>query len=411
MRVTSLFNQMLAVDGVWIVGVEFVEGGLVVDVRRRRTLHQCPCGRLVRSRYDRSSRKWRHIDVGGTRLWLRAEISRIWCPDCQRVRTENVEWARPGARHTVDFEDMVAWLAQRMDKTSISVLMRCSWEAVHAIIERVVDERIDSRRLDELFRIGVDEISYKKGRHFLTVVSDHDSGRVVWIGQGNRRDTLEQFYTELGPQRCAQLQAVTMDCGAAYIGATRACAPHAIVCFDQFHIIKWANEALDATFRAGQIPTVKAQMQKSRNNRAWFQARFVLRAARERLKPQQEKFLSVIRSERRELHRAYLMKEELRDLYRIIEPVNAHDYLQRWIARAKRSGIKPFINLADRLTRYLDGIVAAVENGLSNGRAEGINTKIRVIQRRGYGHTNPRTLASMIYLCCSGITIKLPTGT
>lgn len=408
-RITTAFNRLLAVPGASVVGVAFTDEGLVVDLRRRARLHRCPCGVKVAGRYDRSLRKWRHIDLGLTRVWLRAELARIWCPDCQRVRSEQVPWARPNARHTRDFEDMVAWLAQRMDKTALATLMRCSWEAVAAIVTRFVAANIDHTRLEELYRIGVDEVSYKRGHRYLTVVANHDTGKVVWVGTGRSRATMESFYDELGPERTARLQAVTMDGGTAFIAATKAKAAHATICFDAFHVIKWANEALDQAFRSSKIPAVTAQMRQARNNAPWRKARYVLRAGRQNLKREHKQLLATIRSEREELYHAYLLKEELRDLFQIIEPDQAEAYLRDWIRRTGDSPLPALRSLGTKILRHFDGIVAAVKLGLSNSRSEGINTKVRVIQRRGYGHPNPVSLAAMIYLCCSGLETSLPT--
>jgi transposase len=408
-RVTTAFNRLLQLDGASVADVAFIDEGVVIGVRRRARLHRCPCGSRVAGRYDRSVRRWRHVDLGVIKVWLEAELARIWCPVCQRVRTEDVPWARPGARHSRDFEDIVAWLAQRMDKTSLATLMRCSWEAVHRIVTHVVDERLDAGRLEELYRIGVDEISYKRGHRYLTVVANHDTGRVVWVGQGRSTEVMENFYTELGPERCGQLEAVTMDGGKAYISATRSKAPNATICFDAFHVIKWANEALDHAFRASAIPTLRARMQQTRNNAPWRKARYALRAGRQNIKAEHVQLLDLIRTEREGLYQAYVLKEELRDLFQIVEPEAAEAYLTAWAARARASGIIQFVNLARKIQAHFDGIVAAVQLGLSNSRSEGINTKIRVIQRRGYGHPNPISLAAMIYLCCSGMNIPQPT--
>lgn len=391
--------------------VDFTDHDVVIGVRRTARVHCCPCGQRVRGRYDASRRRWRHLDMAGSKVWLEAEIARVWCPACRRVRTEEVPWARPGARHSRDFEDMIVWLAQRMDKTALSQLMRCSWETVHAVVTRVVAERIDDHRLDGLYRIGVDEISYKRGHRYLTVVADHDSGKVVWVGIGRSVETMQNFYAQLGSQRSEQLTAVTMDGGKAYVSATRTSAPNATICYDAFHVIKWANEALDSVFRASAIPTLKIQMRQARSNAPWRRARYALRAGREHLSKNHQQVLAMIRTERIEVHKAYLLKEELRDLFQIIGPDEAHAYLTNWIKRAARSKIGPMVNLARRIAAHLDGIVAAVQLGLSNSRSEGINTKIRVIQRRGYGHPNPHSLAAMIYLCCSGMKTSLPTQT
>jgi transposase len=176
---------MLAIPGAYVAAVTFAPEGVVVDLKRRAKRLRCPCGRSTRGVYDRSTRSWRGLDLGATKLVLRAEIRRLDCRACGRVRTEEVPWARPGARFTRDFEDVAAWLAQRMDKTAITRLLRCSWEAVANVVERVVADQLDHSRLEEVYRIGVDEVSYRKGHRYLTVVADHDrDGAVIWAGEG-----------------------------------------------------------------------------------------------------------------------------------------------------------------------------------------------------------------------------------
>lgn len=411
MRASTVLNRLLAIRGAKATAVRFTADGVVVTIQRRAMRHRCPCGRRVAGRYDRTVRRWRHLDLGRTKVWLEAEICRVWCPDCSKVRTELVPWARPGARHTHAFEQVVAWLAQRMDKTSLAELMRCSWMAVHRIVTGVVTEYLKVDRLGGLRRIGVDEISYRRGHQYLTVVADHDTGRVVWVGVGRTAVTLGEFYERLGPQRCARLVAVTMDGGPAFAQATRKHAPQAEICYDGFHVIKWATETLDAVFRASQLPALKARMKAARNNKPWHKARNALRGAQQNLTPAHKAILDEIHTERVELYEAWVLKEELRDLYRIIAPQHAANYVRDWIGRARASGIRQMVMLGERIAAHYQGIVAAVEHRLSNGRLEGINTKIRVIQRRGYGHPNPHSLAAMIYLCSAGITIDLPTGT
>ncbi len=226
MRVTTAFNKMLGLVGASARNVTFAPEGIVVGLRRRRAKHACPCGHKTWSTYDRSVRRWRHLDLGATRCFLEAEIARIDCRRCGRVRTEEVSWARPGARHTKDLQDVVAWLAQRTDKTTITRLLRISWEAVAKIVIDVVAEAIDDTRLENLYRIGVDEVSYRKGHRYLTVVADHyREGAVIWVGEGKGHSVLEAFYDELGEERLARLQCVSLDMGGAYKLATDNLAP------------------------------------------------------------------------------------------------------------------------------------------------------------------------------------------
>ncbi len=154
MRVTTAFNKILAIPGAWVASVAFAPEGVIVGLRRRRRRPVCPCGWKGKAIYDRSVRRWRHLDLGATRLFLEAEIRRIHCRRCGRVRTEAVDWARPSARHTRDFEDVVAWLAQHTDKTTVTKLLRTSWETVAGIVGRVVAEHLDTRRLENIYRIG-----------------------------------------------------------------------------------------------------------------------------------------------------------------------------------------------------------------------------------------------------------------
>ena len=154
MRVTTAFNKLLAIDDANVVSVTFATDGVVVGLRHRRRRPTCPCGWRGRAVYDRSTRRWRHLDLGASKLFLEAEIRRLHCRRCDRVRTEDVAWARPSARHTRDFEDVVAWLAQEMARTPICGLLRVGWDTVGRIVERVTADRLDERRLEKLVWIG-----------------------------------------------------------------------------------------------------------------------------------------------------------------------------------------------------------------------------------------------------------------
>lgn len=290
----------------------------------------CPCGTPTKARHDTSRRRWRHLDFGACQVWLEADIHRIDCRSCLRVRTEQVPWARPTARHTTDFENVAAWPAQRMDEASIARLLRCSWEAVDAIVTRVVAE--------------------------------NDTGNVVWVGKERSKAAFEDFFTALGPERAAAVEAISLDGSSVYLPVTREQIPQARICLDPFHVIKWTNEVVESVYRA-EAPTMPSGsgLPERRN---WRRARFAVRA-----------------------------------------------YLKRGCTAAKRSRIPAFANLVRRIEKHADAIVAAVELGLSNSRLEGINAKIRLIQRRGFGCRNLDALTAAIYLCLGGVAVGLPTET
>jgi transposase len=409
-RVTAAFNRMSGIDGATVIAVSQEPGVTVATVRLKRRRHECACGWSTAQVYDRSVRRWRHLDAVRHTLYVQAEVCRIDCPFCERVVTEVVPWARPGARHTRDFEDLVAWHAQRSDKTTVCKLLRITWRTVTSIVERVVADHLDTSRFDGLRRIGVDEISYS-GHNYLTVVADHDrQGRVVWVGEGKSAATLNEFYELIGLTRCARLRAVSLDMGAAYSTATTTHAPQARQCIDPFHLIKLANEAINKVRRAvwNQTRSPDEPRGGTAASRWVKHTRWALLKDPDDLTDDQLDVLHRLRRSRSVLYRCWQLKEGLRDLYRLDNPADADRHLDWWLAWACRSRIPVFVTLSRTVRTNRDRILAAVELGLSNSRLEGLNSKIRMINHRAYGHHTPQALTAMIYLCCGGITPKLP---
>jgi transposase len=407
-RVTTAFNRILNLPGASVESVTFTDEGLVIGLHRRaRRRLQCPCGAKTWGRYDSSRRRWRHLDFGACKVFVEADVHRVDCRACGRVRTERVPWARPGARHTADFEDLAAWLAQRMDKTGVARLLRCSWEAVDHIVARVVAAHINDGRLDGLYRVGVDEISYRRGHRYLTIVADHDTGHVVWVGKDRTKASFGAFFDALGPARAGQVQAISLDASSIYLPVARERIPQATVCLDPFHVIRWTNEVVDSVYRAERPKLTLTKGLPSR--RDWRRTRHALRAGAETLDDSHRAILNALRRGRYRLWRTWELKEQLRDLYRIVDPADAAAYLKAWCTAALRSRIHAFKNLVRRLRKHFDAVVAAVELGLSNSRLEGVNAKIRLIQHRGYGHRNLDSLIASIYLSLGGITINPPT--
>lgn len=404
MRVSTAFNRLLQIPGASVTDVVIDGGEIEVSLRPKARLLRCPCGKRFRSIYDRRRRRWRHLDLARARLWLVYDIRRIDCPDCG-VTTEELPWARPGARHTRDFEDMVLWLAQRTDRTSVATLMRCAWETVTTIINRGVAELLDQRRLQTLYRIGVDEICYRHPHRYLTIIGDHDTGTVVDIQPGRSEQSLANFYVSQTDSALSQIEAVSMDVSRAYTSATTAAVPHAVICYDGFHIMQWVNRALDRVFAESiRLP--------GHATADWKAARWALRTGENKLTNDKRALVNQIARTNRRIGRAWTLKEQARDLYRYDhEPGTARRLLKAWITAAKRSRIPAFVALGKRFEVYFEPILAAIELGISNALIEGINSKIRLINARGYGHHSAQTLASMIYLCLGGLQVTLPTRT
>jgi transposase len=403
-RVTTGFNRMLRLPGASVVDVSFGAEGVIVTVRLRCRRRVCSeCGQLGGSIHGRRVKRWRHLDLGANRCVIECELRRLWCPDCG-ARFEAVPWARAGSRYTRDFEDVVAWLAQQMAKKPIAGLLRIAWDSVGRIVERVVADHLDERRLEGLVAIGVDEISYRRGQRYLTSVADHASGAIVWCAPGRNAQTLQAFFDLLGERRHS-IRAVSIDMSGGYEKAIRESVPDAEVCFDPFHVVRLAQRAVDQVRR----DEWNAHERSHTKTGKWIKGtRWSLLKAPAKQTIAQLALLHEVQQANKPLYRAFLLKEELRVLYQLDDPTLAPEHLDAWLDWASRSRLEPFVKLARTIRRHRDGILNAIRLGLNNGRLEGLNSRIRLISHRSFGFHSAEPLIALVYLCCTRILIELP---
>lgn len=436
MQETTLWRLVLGVEKTTIVEeVEYdpVEEIVIAYVRPSGKLKP-RCGRCAARapRYDggEGRRRWRGLDLGTIPVWLEADAPRVSCRK-HGVVVALVPWARHGAGHTRFFDQQVAWLATVSSKTAVCELMRIAWRTVGAIITRVWDETAAGVDLFAgLTRIGIDEVSYKRGHKYLTVIVDHDTGRLVWAAPGRDKDTLRAFFDALeasGVGRCAQITHVSAD-GAEWIGDVVAeKCPQAVRCADPFHVVKWATDALDEVRRQAwnDARTAARAEPKRRPGRPAKDAcarpatdtarnlknsRYALWKNPEDLTERQtEKLAWIARTDPR-LHRAYLLKEGLRVVFQLPYE-QAKVALDRWISWARRCRIPAFVKLQRSIVKHRERILAAIWHGLSNGLIESVNTKIRLITRVAFGFRSPQALIALAMLTLGGHRPTLPGRT
>jgi len=364
------------------------------------------------------------LDLGTTVAMLEADTPRVRCPS-HGVVVAYVPWARHDAGHTLAFDDQVAWLATQASKSTATQLMRIAWRTVGAIITRVwadIDTRHD--RLAGLRRIGIDEISYKKGHKYLMVVVDHDTRRLVWAAPGRNSATVREFFDLLGEERCAQITHVSAD-GADFIDAIVAeTCPGAVRVADPFHVVKWATEALDEVRRGAWNDAralARAEPKRPRGRprsdapprpgseraRALKGARYSLWKNPENLTENQQAKLVWIAATDPRLYRAYLLKEGLRLIFTMPHEA-AVEALDRWISWARRCRIPAFVKLQRSIVKHRARILAAIEHNLSNGLIESTNTKIRLITRMAFGFKSVEALIALALLTLGGHRPALP---
>jgi transposase len=420
-RNARVFRALLGVEKVVIERTEVEDDGAVLIVHARPVRAaggRCGVCRRRSGRYDAGEgrRRWRALDAGTARVFVEADAPRVRCPQ-HGVVVAHVPWARHGAGHTVAFDQTVAWLATQCSKTAVTVLMRIAWRTVGAIVARVwSDVEKLGDRLDGLTRIGIDEISYKRGHRYLTVVVDHDSGRLVWAAPGRDRATLRGFFDQLGPERSAAITHVSADQADWITEIVTERSPQAIQCADAFHVVKWATEALDEVRRDAWNQARRSGQTKGHgygvrvatgDARHLKGARYALWKNPDNLTERQRDKLAWIAKTNPRLHRAWLLKEALRYVF-TVKGAAGKIALERWLSWARRCRIPAFVRLARRIKAVRDHIDATLDHALSNALVESVNTKIRLLTRIAFGFRSPDALIGLAMLSLGGHRPALP---
>ena len=396
---TTLLKKLLGIQHLLVTGFAVEEGALVMEVRPSWRRPRCSGCEQRRGRYDTlAPRRWRHLDFGGGRVYLRYGLRRVSCRACGVV-AEAVPWCDvTTARFTTRFEDAVGFLVPRCDTTSVQEMFDSAWVTVGQIVERVMQRQRPADPLDGLMAIGIDELSYRKGHKYVTTVTDQLSGRIVWAADGKNAETLTAFFDALGAERRAAIEVVTMDMSEAYITVVQQTVAHAQIVFDRFHVQKLVNEALDETRREewrrlrggdkAEAKTVKG-LRWPLLNPPW------------NLTPTQAHRLSTLQPDNNRLYRAYLLKDTFAGILDRHQPHVVTAQLTDWLSWASRSRLPRFVKVARTIRRHLNDIVAYIRWGLTNGIVDGLNNKVRVITRRAFGFHSASALIAMIMLCCT----------
>lgn len=410
MHVTSILKKLLGVTHLYVRGVAMHrDDELAVEVRPTWRKPRCAgCGRGA-PQYDHppSLGRWQDLNWGPVRIYLVYRCRRVTCARCGgAVRNELVPWAAAGTQFTHRMEELTAFLARQTDITSVTRLLGIAWRTVGRIVRRVGEARLAPDRYTGLTRIGVDEFSYRKRHHYLTVVLNHDTGKVVWAAQGKNSDALCAFFDLIGPEQCAGIETVTIDMSAAYQKAITARLPNATIIYDRFHVQQLSTHAVDEV-RRDQVRALRttgdpdaAKVTKG--------SRFALLKNPWNLTAQEGQTLSAVLRNNGPIFRAYLLNQTLAGALDYRQPTRARRALNEWLSWACRSQLAPFVRVSRTIRAKKEGVLAYIHERLTNGIVEGTNNRLRMIARRAFGFHSPEALLSMLYLSCGGIELHPP---
>jgi transposase len=323
------------------------------------------------------------MDAGATRIYLAFEYRRVHCPHCQAVKRETLSWLAKSARFTQRFEDHIGRQCREMTVKRVAELNHLSWDQVRrmemAAMRRLLEKHPPA---SQLRAIGIDEISIRKGHTYAIVVADLDQQRPIWLGgQGRSEEDMKLFFDAMGPERGKTIRLAVMDMWKPFRNVTLQQAPDAQIVFDKFHVIRHLSTAID------QVRRSEYQRVSEKERRFIKGQRYTLLSHKANLDIEGRRALRILLKANKRLHKAYLLKESFGQLWTYNNPVWARKFFENWKAQLRWQRLEPLEKFATLIERHWDGIISYChpENKVSLGFMEGLNNKIRVIQRRAYG--------------------------
>lgn len=380
---TSLLYHAFGIRGYRYVATDYRGGEIFVRIEAPRESLRCAgCGSPHVHVIDRFRRQWRTLPIGAKAVWIDMQVPKLECQKCGARRRIAVTFADPKRRHTRSFERDVCELLQFMTPQDVAWHLGISWDLANDIQKRRLGKRFGRPKLKRVKHIAIDEIHLGKRHRYLTVVLDLDSGAVIFVGQGKGQKALQPFWRRLNASG-AKVRAVATDMSPAYIAAVLQHLPDARLVFDRFHVVKLFNEKLTELrrqlYREAQGPLGKSVLKGIR----WLLLKNPENL--EETKQEQERLQEAL-DLNRPLAIAYYLKEDLRQFWNQGSYHAASRFLTHWCARADASGIRILQTFAKTLRGHRSGLLAWYACPISTGPLEGVNNKIKLMQRRAYGY-------------------------
>lgn len=359
--------------------VDFVEGWAAVSLKRKPGPFPCPrCGERYLFYHDRSDRFLRDLDLGRLKTLLVVKRHRFDCARCGRQK-ERLPFARPDARATRRFEVYLFRLTRDMSVKAVAELTQTDRRTVKDAEIRHIRGLLRKRKLDGITHLGIDEIAERKGHRYLTLVTDLNTRRVIWVGKNRDRRVLKRFFRWFGKERSRRLRGVVIDMHDPYELELIAQAPHVVIVYDRFHVMKILNHAIDLVRRRVQNEMTPPERKAIKNKR------YVILKARENLSSKDRVRLKELLAANKEISAAYLLKEDFREWFGQRSPAAARTYLRDWIGKVRDSGIPELLKFVELLHRRRRGLRNYFQYRLTNGLSEGFNNVVKTIKKMAYG--------------------------
>ena len=346
--------------------------------------------------YDRRVRRVRDLSCADTRIYLDIEVRRVHCKACGKVKREALDFLADNPLYTQRFAWFVGRRCRQSSVKDVAKELNLDWHVVKELDKQYMRIQLERAGMPAPAVIGVDEISVRKGHDYRIVVSDLIRQRPIWFGGIDRSEaSMNQFFEALGEKKARRIRLAVMDMWKPFRNATRKKAPQAAILVDKFHVMRHLGEALDKV-RKSEYARLDGKERRYIKGQ-----KYTLLSNRENLTLEGRNALKTLLSANKRLNTAYLLKESFGQLWSYKREAYARRFFDNWRNALKWQRLKPYEKFAEMIERHWDGIAAFCrpENKVSLGFVEGLNNKIRVIQRRAYGFRDEEYLRLKILTC------------
>jgi transposase len=346
------------------------------DERYHPVCHRCK--KSVKEIHSYDGRMVRDMNIFNAKTYLFVIYRTVKCQLCGNV-VEDLDIMAPCKRVTKRLANYILELCQYMTITEVAEHLGLDWKTVKEIHKQYLREKFSHEDIGYPRLLAVDEVSLKKRHNYLTLIINWEIGRVLWVGEGRKYETLKEFFDSLSEDQKNSVQAIAMDMWDPYIKAVKECCPHVDIVFDQFHVVAAFGKVID------KVRNVEYRKAIKKGKEVIKGSKYLLLKNKANLLPDEKPKLKALLKLNKSLMTVYILKDYLKKLWQYRYPKCAESFLSQWCSIAIESRIRPVIKFARTLRRYAYGIINHCRFPIHTSRMEGINNKVKVIKRKAYG--------------------------
>ena len=379
MSISKVFYTLINNKSTIFQQAEFAADHVIFHARLRKNMKQCPCCNSFNVRIkETKERTFRMVSLGQKRTYLKIDTYKIWCQKCNTKAWVKLPFTSGKLPMTLSFIRYIIQLTAMTTLLAVARFLGLKWRTVKNIDKANLNKRAKQFSFKKLRYISIDEIAIKKGHKYMTIFTDISTGQIIHAVEGRDEEALRTFLRLLA-KKAKRLKGIGIDMSAAYASSVKKHLPNVSIVFDRFHVTKLLNDTIDKIRRAEYAKCQDKGMKVLKGQRFLLLRNFV------DLDDKQKSSLQNLLEINNSLAIAHSMKEQFRLFWQSKTKSEGARFLGWWIIQAIESKVEQLAKTARTLLYHFEGLLSYFEHGIDNGKAEGINNKIKVLKRQAYG--------------------------